>query len=806
VFLQDVRYAVRALWNSKPFAIVAILCLGFGIGLNTTIFSIIDGVLLKPYPYTDPDRILIVGSRNERGGEAGLSFLDMRDLKEATAAFSTIAAARISAMTVADSGGEPERLSGAAISWDLFPLLGTSPILGRVFRADDEKPNAGGVVLLSHQVWVTRYQADGNILGRNVSVNGRPFTVIGVMPPNFAFPENQRLWIPLGPETTKDERQLRYLFAFGRLKPDVTPERALEDLNAIAARLAAAYPTTNEGWTARIETLRQAFLPPEVPLVLYLMMAGVTLVLFIACSNVANLLLARASGRRREFAVRTAIGAGRVQIVRQLLTESVVLGLSSVPLGVALALTGTRLIASQMPTDQVPYYIRWEVDERSLVYAVAVAITTALIFGLVPAFQATRGDVHESLKEGTRGNSIRRSLMRSGLVVVQMSLALVALVGALLFVRTFVNLDSYEVGFDTKRIMTMRFYMTGERYEPAGAKARRVEDIVKRVEALPGVEAAFASALIPIWGGGGGGEVEIEGKPVVPGSVPRITFTGVTPHFYKTLSVAVLRGRDFTEAEGWSRTPVAVINQTMAKRHWSEEDAIGRRFRLRNTNDGDGNGDWFTVIGVAPDLKLFGIDPADAAPPACAFVPYAYQQVLSTGLTIRVAGDPASITGATRAEIRASDPNIPTYWVRTLEEVRRVSFWQYGLYGWIFGTIGVVGLLLAAVGVYGVLSYSVSQRTQEIGVRVALGASHGHVLRLVVGQGLLLAGIGVAIGLALAASGTPLARSLLYNVSPFDPFTFITVSLFLVAVAFLASFLPARRATRVDPLIALRGE
>ena len=805
VFLQDVRYAVRALWNSKAFATVAILCLGFGIGLNTTIFSIIDGVLLKPFPYTDPDRILIVGARNERaGGESGLSFLDMRDWKEATGAFSTIAATRISAMTVADTGGEPERLSGGAVSWDLFPLLGTAPVLGRGFSADDDKPNAEGVVLLSHQVWVTRYQSDGNILGRRILINARPFTVIGVMPPNFAFPENQRLWIPLAPETAKDSRNLRYLFAFGRLKPDVTPERALEDLNAIAGRLAEQYPTTNEGWTARIETLRQAFIPPDVPLVLYLMMAGVTLVLFIACSNVANLLLARASNRRREFAVRTAVGAGRGQIVRQLLTESVVLGVVSVPLGVLLALTGTRLIASQMPPDQVPYYIRWEVDERSLMYAIAVAVSTALVFGLVPAFQATRGAVHETLKEGTRGNSIRRSLLRSSLVVVQMSLALVALVGALLFVRSFVNLDSYEVGFDTKPIMTMRFYMTGERYEPPGAKAQRVEDVVRRIEGLGGVQAAFASSLIPIWGGGSGGEVEIEGKPVIQGSsAPRITFTGVSPHFYKTLGVPLLRGRDFTDAEGWSRTPVAVINQTMAARHWQDGDAIGRRFRMRNNNDG---GEWFTVIGVAPDVKLFGIDPSDSAPPGAAFVPYAYQEVLSTGLTIRVAGDPASIAAPARTEIRASDPNMATYWVRTLEEVRRVSFWQYGLYGWIFGTIGIVGLLLAAVGVYGVLSYSVSQRTQEIGVRVALGASHSHVLRLIVGQGLLLAGIGVVIGLALAASGMPLARSLLYNVSPFDPFTFVAVSIFLLSVAFLASFVPARRATRVDPLIALRGE
>jgi putative ABC transport system permease protein len=547
----------------------------------------------------------------------------MRDWKEATSAFSTIAGARMSAMTVADGGGEPERLAGAAISWDLFPLLGTSPILGRGFTADDDTPNAGGVVLLSHHVWVTRYQSDGNILGRNVLVNGKPLTVIGVMPPNFAFPENQRLWIPLAPETTKDARNFRYLFAFGRLKPGVTHDRALEDLNAVAGRLAVQYPTTNEGWSPRLETLRQAFLPPEVPLVLHLMMAGVTLVLFIACSNVANLLLARASSRRREFAVRTAIGAGRAQIVRQLLTESVVLGVASVPLGVLLALAGTRLIAARMPPDSVPYYITWQVDERSLLYAIAIAVLTALVFGLVPAFQAARGDVHESLKEGTRGNSIRRSLVRSSLVVVQMSLALVALVGALLFVRTFVNLDSYELGFDTKPLMTMRFYMTGDRYAPLGAKARRTEDVVKRIEALAGVQAAFASSLIPISGGGGGGEVEIEGKPFTQDSAPSITFTGVTPHFYRTLGVSVIRGRDFTEAEGWSRTPVAVVNETMANRHWTGGDAVGRRFRMRN---GDGAEEWFTIIGVAPDIKLFGIDPSDSAPPASAFVPYAYEQ------------------------------------------------------------------------------------------------------------------------------------------------------------------------------------
>lgn len=801
---QDIRYAIRSLWHSKAFALVAILCLGFGIGLNTTIFSIIDGVLLKPYPYTDPDRILVLGEQNQRAGdEAGLSFLNMRDWQEATSSFTTIAASLGSALTLSEGGGEPERHLGAAISWDLFPLLGTSPILGRGFAREDDRPNAPGVTLLSHQLWTTRYHADPAILGRKILVNAKPYAVIGVMPQGFEFPQNQRLWIPLEPEVQKDKRNVRWLLAFGRLKPDVTQRRATEELNAIAARLAQQYPATNEGWSAHVQTLRQAFLPEEVPLVLYLMMAGVTLVLFIACSNVANLLLARASGRRREFAVRTAIGAGRGRIVRQLITESVVLGLASVPLGVVLAQIGTRLVASGMPADQVPYYIQWDVDARALAYSVTIAVATALVFGLFPALEITRGDVHESLKEGTRGNSVRGSKLRSSLVVVQMSFALVALVGALLFVRTFINLDGYDLGFNPQPLMTMRFYMTGERYEQTGARARRVEDIVRRVEALSGVQAAFASNLIPISGGGDGGVVEIEGRPVERSAASQITFAGVTPHFHQTLGVALLRGRDFSDSEGWSRTPVAVINQTMARRHWPDGEAIGQRFRLADSDEAP---EWFTVIGVAPDLRLFGVDPSNREAPASAFVPYGYQELLSTGLTIRVAGLPGSIASAARAEIRASDPVIPTYWVRTMEDVRRVSFWQYGLYGWVFGTIGLVGLLLASVGIYGVLSYSVSQRTQEIGVRVALGAERGHVLKLVAGQGLLLAGIGVTIGLALAAAGTPLARSVLYEVSPFDPLTFTVVSVFLLAVALLASLLPALRATRVDPIVALRGE
>jgi putative ABC transport system permease protein len=803
VLFQDIRYAIRNLWHSKGFATVAILCLGFGIGLNATIFSVIDGVLLKPYPYPDPERILAVGQQRLRtDSQAGLSYLDMRDWKEANSVFTTIAAVLGRSLTISDRGADPERYSGAGVSWDLFPMLGTSPILGRGFTPEDDRRGAGDVVLLGHDLWTRRYRGDQRIIGQSIRINGKPHVVTGVMPAGFAFPNNQQLWVPLTPLVSEDPRGFRALFAFGRLKPGVTIEQARQELDAIAGRLAVEHPTTNDGWTSQLRGLREVFLPPQVPRVLYLMMAGVTLVLFIACSNVANLLLARAAGRRREISVRTALGAGRGRIVRQLLTESVVLGLISVPLGIALAAVGTRLIASAIPPDQVPYYVRWELDWRSVAYTVFIAAATALVFGLFPALQVSRGTLHETLKEGTRGNSVARSWLRSSLVVLQVAFALVSLVGALLFVRTFVNLGGTDLGFDPKPLMAMRFYLAGEVYEPEDAKLRRVEDIVRRVEALPGVRAAFASNLVPLSSGGGGGSVVVDGRPALKGEQPDISLIGVTPHFTATLGITKTRGRDFTDAEGWSPSPYAIVNQTMAKRFWPDVDAVGGRFRLAESPKAD----WFTVIGVTPDVNLFGIDPSNDRAPAVAYVPYAYQQTLNTGLTIRVEGDPASITSAVRSELRAADPNLPMFQVRTITEARRLSYWQYGLYGWIFGTIGVMGLLLAAIGVYGVLSYSVSQRTQELGVRVALGAARRDILRLVVGHGLLLAGIGIVLGLALSAGSMPFARSLLYNVSPFDPLTFGAVATFLVLVAFLASYLPARRATRVDPVVALRGE
>ena len=577
--------------------------------------------------------------------------------------------------------------------------------------------------------------------------------------------------------------------------------QASSELTAIGLQLATAHPDSNQDWTFGARTVHEEFIPDDVRLVILLMMGGATLVLVIACSNVANLLLARATVRRREIAIRASLGAGKGRIVRQLLAESAILGLLAAPLGVGVAHIGTALLRAGIPPDSVPYYVQWRVDWRTTLYTIAVAVGTALLFGLMPALQAAAGTLHASLKEGGRGNSGRRSWLRNALVSAEVAMALTALVGAMLFVRTFVNLNKADLGFDPAPLMTMRFYLPGDAYVGDDVKMRRVRDILDRVERLPGVQAAYASNFIPLDGGGSGGGISVEGHAVEAERKPTAAFVGITPHFLETLNAPLKQGRLLTETESWSRSPVALVNDTMARELFPDGRALGRRFQI----DGNDIPDWFTVVGVIADVQHEDLDDEDAHQPA-AYVPYAYQQYVSNGLVLRVAGDPAAITPAVREAVRASDANIPIAFPRTMDEVRRRTFWQYQLFGSVFSSIGILGLLLASVGVYGVLSYTVTQRRQEIGVMMALGAGRRDVMRLVVGQGLKLAGIGVVLGLAGAAGAGKAAQSLLFNVSPFDPISFLTVSLFLMVVALAASAMPARRAMKVDPIIALRAE
>ena len=803
MLLQDIRFGVRTALKNKGVTGLAVMCLAIGIGLNTMMFSVTDGVLIQPLPYHAPDRLVVVHTTQKRNNErfGSFSWLELKDWQESARSFSALAGIQYRSFTVSD-GGDADRYSGAAVSHQLFPLLGKSPSLGRGFTADDDRVGAEPVVLISDDLWKRRYNSDPTVVGRAIQVNARPHTVIGVMPPKFRFPENQYVWLPLSEFAVTQERGQRALAVFGRLRDGVTADQAQREADTVAANLATAYPVTNDGRGAWVRELRAWAIPDDVTLIIWTMMGSVTMVLLIACFNVANLMLARASSRSREMSIRTALGAGRGQILRQLLTESVIVALVSVPLGMACAWGGLKLMDMSIPPDDIPYFIQWELNLRAFVYAVGVAGLTGIIFGLAPALQASKADLQEALKEGGRGTAGGgRAWIRNTLVVAEVALSLLLLIGASLFVRSFLNLQQANGGFDAAPLMTMRYYMANEQYATPESKVQRTEDILRRVEALPGVQAAFASNLVPLGGGGGFSQIVIEGQPAEKGKEPGVEFTGVSPHMMKTLGLSVIRGRELTDTESMTKTPYAVINQAMAKRFWANDDPVGRRFRTLNEADGG----WFTIVGIVPDYRHGELDNTEPIDP-CAYVSFSYGAFPNTGLTIRAAGDPALVSAPAREAIRASDPRMAVFQAATMTELRERGYWQYFLFGWMFSLFGGVALVLAAIGVYGVLSYSVEQRTQEIGVRMALGAGRGDVLKLVVVQGVKLALVGVVIGIAGSFFITPIIKGQLVNVSPTDPLSFIGVSVFLTGIAFIASYVPARRAMAVDPLVALRAE
>lgn len=803
--LQDLRFAARTLVKSPGFAIVAVLCIAIGIGANTTIFSVVNAMLLRPFPYADPDRIVSVREtqvKNDIDG-ADFSYPDYQDLREQSKAFSQVAAHTGRSLTFSGTE-EPERVQGAAVSASLFPLLGIQPVHGHLFREEEDRPGAPGAVLLSHDLWMRRFNGDPAIVGQSIMVNAAAHTVAGVMPPRFRFPEQELAWVPLTPIVHKDQRADRNLAVLARMKDGVTIEQARAEVAGVVQRIAKLFPDTHTGWSGNVVSLREEFAGPDLKLIVLTMMGAVLCVLLIACSNVANLLLARATVRQREVAVRTAFGAGRLRLLRLLLTESVMIGLAGGALGVVFAIWGIRWIELSIPADnQPPYWVEFTIDGPVLLFTLGIAIFTGLLFGLAPALQALKTDLHGTLKEGGRGagGSLRRNRLRSALVIVQVAFSLMLLIGASLFVRSFLKLQTADGGFDGSHIMTMRFYMPQGRYEKDEEMTRRVEDVVRRVEAVPGVEAASASNNIPLSGGGGWGRLLIDGKEVPRGEEPNTFYAGVTPHFFQTVAVPLAAGRSFTDQEGFTVSKVAVVNQTFVKKMFGDGDPIGRRFRLPDEEDTD----WISVIGVTPDIKNEDIDTDDELIPS-AYISYAYEPSRNTGLTIRTRGNPLEVVTGVRQAIRASDPGIPVFDVYTMEQVRQKGFWEYRFFGGMFSVFGVLALFLAAIGLYGVLSYSVSQRVREIGVRVALGAQGGQVVGLVLRQGMILATVGIGFGLLFSFGVTRVIKGILYNVSPTDPVSFAGISAVLAAIAAFASYLPARRALEVDPLEALRNE
>jgi putative ABC transport system permease protein len=804
-FLQDLRYAARTLRKAPAFTLIAVTCLSLGIATNTTMFSAFNAIVLRPFPFSNPDELTWVDRKHEvRDWSSSVSYRDFVDWKAQATSFADLAAHSGRSVAITE-GDEPERLQGEIVTWNLFPMLGVAPQLGRLIRADEDQPGAPGVVLLSDAVWRRRFAGDSSVVNRAISINNLPYTIVGVMPPRFKFPMRSEIWLSAVPLVHNNPRSSAELSVFGRLKPGITTDAANREIATISARLNEQFGTNKE-WKGRVQPLAARFVEEEVQTITTAMMGAVMFVLMIACANVANLMLTRAAGRSREIAVRAALGAGRWRIVRQLLTESVIIALIAGIVAIPLTKLGINLIYLGIPAENpMPYYLEFTLDTATLVYTGVVSLLTGVVFGLAPALQVSRGKVYDALKEGGRSGSsgVGRSRIRNVLVISEVALSLVLLIGASLFARSFFALQKSEVGYDTSPVLTMRTYFPGTRYDSTEAKAQRVEDIIRRIQSLPGVEAVAVSNLIPMGDGGSGGAIEISGSTVEKGKEPNIFWTSVAGNWFETIGVKPVEGRTFTDAEWRDTQRVAVIDQYMAKTLWPKGGAMGGQFRFT----GEGNSAaWFTIIGIVPEVKNSGLDNRDHELPT-AYVPYRFLPVRNHGLIVRARGkEPLSLTSSVRDAIRASDPALPVFSVASLEKVRQLSFWQYKLFGGMFGTFGAIALFLAAIGVYGVISFGVSQRTRDIGVRVALGASQQNVVSMIVRQGVVLAAIGIGFGLLGAFGVTRAVSSILIGVSATDPISFAGVALFLVLVAALASLIPARRATGVDPIVALRSD
>jgi putative ABC transport system permease protein len=799
--LSDLRFAVRTLLASRWFVAVAVVCLALGIGVNTAIFSVTNSVILRPFPYGNAERLLAVSMVNERRGETGwgFSYADYLDLKAQSRAFADLAAMYGRSITL--TGGEDaERISAEQVTPNVFDVIGITPAVGRAFLPEDGRAGAPNVALISHDLWERRFGGDSALVGRTLMLSGAPYTVIGVLPAGINFPETQHLWVPVR-DSAPEPRDARYLRVVGLLAPGATAEQARAEVAAIAKRLAGEYPATNERMGATVKSLHEDQLGPNVFLVIYLMQGSVAFVLLIACANVANLLLARATGRERELAVRSALGASRGRLVRQLLTESIILALVGGALGVLVAQWTIELIVRLMPADDLPFWMHFEIERNALLFTLAASVLTGLLFGVMPALRMSRTDVQSVLKEGGRGSTAgaRAHRMRNTLVVAEIALSVVLLAGAGLMVKSFLRMNGEAPGFDPSNLLTMRVGLPGIEFDSASVRARTLEEITARVAALPGVAHASYVSLLPLIDDNWRTTLAVEGQTFERGAEPLTEMRFVHPNYFSTLGIALRAGRGFTDREAVDSANVAVVGEELARRFWPDGSALGRRIRQA----GDSAAPWLTIVGIIPDTKL---DLEDPRAQLAVYVPYPVMRWRAASLVARTTVPPATLVKAVRREVRAVHAAIPTYDIRTLEEARHHDLWPFRLYGAIFGLFSTIALLLAAVGVYGVMAYGVLHRTHEIGVRMALGAERRDVLRLVVRQGLLLTAIGLTTGLlgALAVTGT--MQSLLYGVRSTDPLTYLVISLVLATVAAIACWIPARRATRVDPMVALRYE
>ena len=810
--VQDIRYGIRMLLKSPGVSIIATIALALGIGANTAIFSVVNAVLLRPLPFPDSDSLMAVFETDQQRGlmRGSYSYPNFNDLRDQNSVFEKIACYHSSDFIMTGSG-EPARLQGSVVSADLLPLLGVSPMLGRGFASDEDKPSPNGrVVILSQDLFQRRFNSDPALLNQSITLDGTKYTVVGVMPRSFQFPiqnEPVELWTTVagdasGESPITNQRGAHFLQLIARLKKGVTTEQAQAEATTIAARLEQQYPDTNTHKGTHIESALHAIVGDIRPALLILL-GAVACVLLIACANVANLLLARATSRHKEMAIRAALGASRLRVIRQLLTESVLLSIVGGGVGLLLAVWWSDLLIA-LGKEDIPRAVQVGIDWRVLSFTAVVSILTGLIFGLVPAFHSSKTELTDSLKESGRGagTGARRNRMRSALVVSELAIAVILLVGAGLLIQSLWRLQRVNSGLQPHNILTFTVSLPDTQYD-GEKQSQFFQKLRSKLESLPGVRSASAVLPLPLSGDRFSISFEIDGRPVAKKDQPSGDFFVADVGYFKTMGIPIIKGRDFNEFDQHKSAPVIIVTEAFVKEYFAGEEPLGKRIKPGISTFDNEKAPMREIVGVVGDVKNRGL--STQSKPAY-YEPETQVPFNQLVVVVKTDGDPHSLITAVTREVASLDKDLPVYSIKTMDEYLASSVAAPRFNTTLLSIFAGVALVLTIVGLYGVMSYSVAQRTNEIGIRMALGAQTGDVVSLVVKQGMILIVIGLVIGLVGAVAATRIVESLLFGVTTKDPLTFVSAAVLLAVVGFLACYVPARRATKVDPIEALRCE
>ena len=794
--LRDVRYAIRQLMRAPGFSAVAVLTLALGIGATSAIFSVVNGVLLRPLPYPQPQSLVRVYEVLQKFGRFSVAPASFLDWRQQNTVFEHIAAFNSTGATLRTASG-PERVQGALVSWDLFDLLQVKPALGRTFRAEEDTPGKDAVIVLSHGLWQRRFDGSPKALGQSVTLNGAPVTVIGVMPAGFTFAGESEFWRPLALDAARATRGGHFLGVIARLKAGVTVERAGTEMKGIAERLAVQYPASSANESAEVIGLH-ANIVEHIRSALLIILAAVGVLILIACANVANLLLVRASVRSKEIAIRTALGAGRLRLILQMLAESVVLALAAGVIGVFIAYWAIRPIQT-LGAGSIPRAGAITLDATVLAFSLIVSVATGILFGLAPAWQASRATIGSVLKEGGRSSIVSGGRwIRNGLLVAEVAMSIVLLVGAALLLRSFARLTHVDPGFHPEQVLAFRVALPTGDYPEDHNKIAFFASLMDRLESLPDITAAGMIQSLPMRGDYLL-SFTIEGRPAEgPNKEPSANHRVISPDYFKAMGIPLLRGRSFTRADGAKSPMVAMVDQMFVDRYFPNEDPIGKGLDIGNGTDG-----FYRIVGVVGNVRQ---DSLDSRPSPTMYVPYTQDVFSGMWVVVRSQGDATQLSGMARQAVRDIDSGLPAFAMTPLTDVVSESIAQRRFSMLLIAVFAALALILAAVGLYGVVSYSVSQRTQEIGLRMAMGAQRGDVIRLVVGGGMKLAIIGAVIGIAVALALSSVMATMLFELTPLDGVSYTGTAAVLLAVAVVACYVPARRALRVDPIVALRAE